>query len=154
LLVAAVFAFFGVAMTTILRSIDPRRRSVAFAALLAAALSCASNTLSGVDEPDFGEVVHHYRTLGSSKALALATEANGRWAYGARFAGGSREQAIEHALQACRNRARAGGMRARCLLFAVENEPAEETVRGCFARKIPSRRCAMQRRHQGPLSKP
>jgi hypothetical protein len=154
LLVAAVFASFGVAMTAIVRSIDRRHRLVAFAALLAAAVSCASSTLSGVDEPDFGEVVRHYRTLGSTKALALATEANGRWAYGARFASGTRERAIEDALRACSTSARSGGMRARCLLFAVENEPAPETVKGCFARKITSRRCAMQRRHQGALTKP
>jgi hypothetical protein len=131
-----------------------RHRCFFLAALLAATLSCASNTLSGVDEPDFGEVVGHYRTLASSKALALATEANGRWAYGARFASDSRERAIEDALQACDTRARSGGMRARCRLFAVENEPAAETVRGCFAAKIPSRRCAMQRRHQGALTRP
>jgi hypothetical protein len=141
-------------MTASVQSINRHHRSVAFAALLAVALSCASNTLSGVDETDFGEVIRHYRTLGSSKALALATEPNGRWAYGARFASGSRGQAIEDALQACGNRARSGGMRARCFLFVVENEPAEETVRGCFARKIASRRCAMQRRHQGALTKP
>ena len=141
-------------MTASAKSIDRRLQLVAFVSLLAAALSCASNTLSGVDEPDFGEVVRHYRTLGSSKALALATEAYGRWAYGARFASGSREQAIEDALRACSDAAYSGGMRARCHLFAIENEPAEETVRGCFARKIPSRRCAMQRRHQGTLTKP
>ena len=125
-----------------------------FAALLASMLSCASNTLSGVDEPDFGEVVRHYRTLESHKALALATEANGRWAYGARFASGSQEQAIEGALEACRTRAQSGGMRARCFPFAIENEPAPDTVEGCLVRKIPSRRCSMQRRHQGALTQP
>ena len=125
-----------------------------FAALLAAMLSCASNTLSGVDEPDFDEVVRHYRALQSQKALALATEANGRWAYGTRFASDSQQQAIEDALEACRSRAHSGGMRARCILFAVENEAAPDTVKGCFARTIPSRRCAMQRRHHGALTKP
>lgn len=133
-----------------------RRSALAavFAALLAWMLSCASNTLSGVDEPDFGEVVRHYRTLEPPKALALATEANGRWAYGARFTSGSREQAIEGALEACRSKARSGGMRAHCFPFAVENEPAAETVRGCLAHKLPSRRCQMQRRHRGDLTSP
>lgn len=130
-------------------------RLIIFAALLAVAVACASDTLSGVDEPDFGEVVRQYRTLGSNKALALATEANGRWAYGARFASDSREQAIEESLRACSIKARSGGMRAHCFLFAIENEPAPETVRRCFARKkIGSRRCAMQRRYQGALSRP
>ncbi len=122
--------------------------------LLVATLGCASNTLSGVDEPDFGEVVRHYRTLEANKALALATEANGRWAYGARFASGSRAEAIEDAVEACRDRARSGGMRARCILFAIENEPAPDTVGGCNAARIPSRRCAMQRRHQRILTGP
>jgi len=143
--VAAVFASFGVAMTG---------RLIIFAALLAVAVGCASNPLSGVDEPDFGDVVRQYRTLGANKALALATEANGRWAYGARFASDSREQAIEESLRACRIKTRSGGMRARCFLFAIENEPAPETVRRCFASKISSRRCAMQRRHQGLLTRP
>jgi len=122
--------------------------------LLVATLGCASDTLSGVDEPDFGEVVRHYRTLEANKALALATEANGRWAYGARFASGSRAEAIEDAVEACRTKARSGGMRARCILFAIENEPAPDTVGGCNAGRIPSRRCAMQRRHQGMLTRP
>jgi hypothetical protein len=120
----------------------------------AATLGCASHTLSGVDEPDFGEVVRHYRTLASKKALALATEANGRWSYGVRFASGSREEAIEEALEGCRARARSGGMRARCLLFAIENDPAPDTIAGCYAGMVPSRRCHMQRRHQGILSEP
>jgi hypothetical protein len=141
-------------MKAIARSIVRRHPFPACAALLAAVICCTSTTLSGVDEPDFGEVVRHYRSLGPSKALALATEANGRWAYGARFAGVSPEQATEDALRACRESARSGGMRARCLLFAVENDPAPETVRGCLARRIPSRRCAMQRRHQGELTGP
>jgi hypothetical protein len=127
---------------------------VIFAVSIAAALCCASNQLSGVDEPDFDAVVRHYRTLPSSKALALATEANGRWAYGVRFASDSREQAATDALEACRSKALSGGMRARCILFAVENEPAPETVEGCLARVIPSRRCAMQRRHYGALTRP
>jgi hypothetical protein len=127
---------------------------VIFAVLIAAALSCASNRLSGIDEPDFDEVVRHYRTLGSSKALALATEANGRWAYGVRFAADSQEQAIADALEACRTRTHSGGMRARCILFAIENEPAPETVEGCLTRMIPSQRCAMQRRHHGALTRP
>jgi hypothetical protein len=145
LLAAAVFASFGVAMTG---------RIIMTAAFLAVAVACASNTLSGVDEPDLGEVVRQYGTLESNKALALATEANGRWAYGARFASDSREQAIEESLRACSIKARSGGMRARCFLFAIENEPAPETVRRCLARKISSRRCAMQRRYQGALSRP
>jgi hypothetical protein len=122
--------------------------------LLTAALGCASQTLSGVDEPDFGEVVRHYQTLASKKALALATEANGRWAYGVRFASASQAEAIEDALEACGTRARSGGMRARCLLFAIENQPAPDTVRGCNAGMLPSRRCAMQRRHQRLLTRP
>ena len=121
---------------------------------IAAALSCASNQLSGVDEPDFDEVVRHYRTLESSRALALATEANGRWAYGVRFAADSQEQATADALEACRNKTLSGGMRARCILFAIENEPAPETVEGCLTRMIPSQRCAMQRRHRGTLTRP
>lgn len=125
-----------------------------FAPLLGAVFSCASTTLSGIDQPDFDPVVRHYRTLEPKKALALATEADGRWAYGLRFASTSQEKAIEDALEACRTQARSGGMRARCFLFAVENEPAPDTVRGCFARTIPSRRCAMQRRHYGALIGP
>jgi hypothetical protein len=134
--------------------IHPVALWVTFAVLLAAAISCASNRFSGVDEPDFDQVVRHYRTLESNKALALATEANRRWAYGVRYASGSQEQAIQDALEACRTRTRSGGMRARCILFAVENQPAPDTVEGCLVRTIPSQRCAMQRRHHGALTRP
>ena len=127
---------------------------VIFAACLAAALSCASNTYSGANEPDFDEVVRRYRTLEPHKALALATEADGRWVYGIRFAGSSPEQAIEEAIDACRGKAHLDGTRARCIPFAVENEPAPDTMKGCLAGMIPSQRCAMQRRHYGALVKP
>ncbi len=121
--------------------------------LLLGAAACASTVLSGFDEPDFGEVVSEYRGLQSHKALALTTEANGRWAYGVRFAVASPEKAIHDALTACRAAARAGGMRAGCYPFAIENEPARETLRGCSPpnRRIGSRRCAMQRQYQGAL---
>ncbi len=123
--------------------------------LLLGAAACASTALSGIDEPDFGEVVRKYRELQSHKALALVTEANGRWAYGARFAGASREEAIHDALTACRAAARSGGMPANCFAFAIENEPAWETLDDCTPpnRRIPSRRCAMQRQHQSKLGR-
>jgi hypothetical protein len=127
---------------------------VIFAVFLAALLSCASNTYSGADEPDFDEVVRRYRTLDPHKALALATEADGRWVYGVRFASGSQERAIEDAIDACRGKARLEGTRARCILFAVENEPAPDTTKGCLTGMIPSQRCAMQRRHYGALTRP
>jgi predicted small secreted protein len=125
-----------------------------FAVSIASVLSCASNTFSGAGEPDFDEVVRRYRELDSHKALALATEADGRWVYGVRFASASQEQAIEEAIESCRNRARLDGTRAQCIPFAVENEPAPETVRDCLKGTIPSRRCAMQRRHYGALTNP
>jgi hypothetical protein len=125
-----------------------------FGVFLAAGLSCASNTLSGVDEPDFDEVVRHYRTLQSHKVLALATEADGHWAYGVRFASDSQQQATLDAVEACRSKAMLNGMRAPCILFAIENQPAPDTVEGCLTRMIPSRRCAMQRRHYGALTQP
>lgn len=127
---------------------------VILAVSVAALLSCASNQLSGVGQPDFDGVVRRYRTLGSSKALALATEADGRWAYGVRFAADSPEQATAGALEACRSEALSDGMRARCILFAIENQPAPEAVEGCLARMLPSQRCAMQRRHHGALTGP
>lgn len=127
---------------------------VIFAVCLAAVFSCASNTFSGANESDFDEVVRRYRTLEPHKALALATEADGRWVYGVRFAGSSLEQAIEEAIDACRSKARLDGTRAQCILFAVENEPAPDTKRGCLTGMIPSQRCAMQRRHYGALTKP
>ena len=122
--------------------------------LLLGAAACASTTLSGVDEPNFGEVVRKYGGLKSHKALALTTEANGRWAYGVRFAGASPEEAIHDALTACRTAARAGGMRADCFAFAIEDEPARETLDGCSPPnlRIRSRRCAMQRQYQGALA--
>jgi hypothetical protein len=127
---------------------------VIFAVCLAAALSCASNTYSGANEPDFDEVVRHYRTLESPKALVLATEADGRWVYGVRFAGESQEQAVEEAIDACRKESRLDGTRARCIPFAIENEPAPDTRRDCLKGMIPSQRCAMQRRHYGALTGP
>ena len=127
---------------------------VIFAVCLAAALSCASNTYSGANESDFDEVVRHYRTLESHKALVLATEADGRWVYGVRAASASQEQAVEDAIDACRKESRLDGTRARCIPFAIENEPAPYTRKRCLTGMIPSQRCAMQRRHHGALTRP
>jgi len=134
-----------------------RASRVGRAGALAVALvlgACASTTLTGLDDPDFAATLRRYRGLEGAKALALATEANGRMAWGVRYGARGEPQAREGALEACRATARAGGMRAHCHLFAVGDEPDPDTMTGCLARRLPSRRCEMQRRFHGDLVKP
>ncbi|MBW2241949.1 MAG: hypothetical protein JRH01_08165 [Deltaproteobacteria bacterium] len=115
------------------------------------ATACATSSLSGYDEPDFPAVIAQYKALAGTKVLALGTEANGRFAWGITAGEASETEARNEALDRCRRAARSGGMRATCYAFAVGDEPAVDTVRDCAARKLPSRRCHMQRQHQGKL---
>jgi hypothetical protein len=128
------------------------RRLAPLAAVLIAAAGCTTtSSLSGFDEPDFAEVVAHYQTLQEPKLLALATEANGRFAWGIAAGEAAEADASAVALKRCRKAARSGGMRSQCLAFAVGDQPAPDTVEGCAARRITSRRCEMQRSYQGKL---
>ncbi len=128
---------------------------LALAALaLAAAFACTTtSSLSDFDEPDPAEVVVRYGALASPKALALATEANGRYAWGIATGEATEAGARSTALDRCRRAARAGGMRADCHLFAVDDLPAADTVEGCSLRRIPSSRCGMQKRYQADLGR-
>ncbi|MCP5057169.1 MAG: hypothetical protein GY937_10645 [bacterium] len=118
-----------------------------------ATAGCATSSLSGYDEPDFPAVVAQYKALEGAKVLALGTEANSRFAWGISAGEASEADARNGALDRCRRAARSGGMRATCYVFAVGNEPAADTVRDCAARRLPSRRCHMQRQNQGKLGK-
>ncbi|MCP3986135.1 MAG: hypothetical protein GY723_17260 [bacterium] len=121
--------------------------------LLIVGAGCATSSLSGFDEPEFPAVIARYQTLEGIKVLALATEANGRFAWGVVAKMESEADALDGALGRCRRAARSGGMRATCYAFAVGDDPASDTVRSCAARRLPSRRCHMQRQHQGKLRK-
>lgn len=120
---------------------------------LIVAPACATSSLSGFDEPDFPAVIARYQTLSDTKVLALATEANGHFAWGIAAGKASEADALGAAIDRCRRAARSGGMRATCYAFAVGNDPAPDTVRDCAARRLPSRRCQMQRQHQGKLGR-
>ena len=115
-------------------------------------LGCVSTTsLSGFDEPGFPEVVARYQALGSEKSLALATEANGRFAWAISAGEPTEVEAAQLALERCRKAARSGGMRSDCYAFAIGDEAAPDTVRACTERRLGSRRCEMQKAHQGLL---
>ena len=118
------------------------------------ALSCVTSGRSGFDEGDFADVVAAYRAAPGPKALALGTEANGRWAYAFVESRPSTEGAVEEALASCQKSARSGGLRATCRLFARDDEAASETVDACLARKMAARRCQMQRQFQSGLLVP
>jgi hypothetical protein len=121
---------------------------------LVLALACAAQRLAGVDEPDFAKVVSRYRAEPGEKALALATEANGRFGFAMSVGKASPEAASQEALDSCQATAKAGELRSTCVLFAVGDAPAPETVQGCLARRLPSRRCTMQREFQAGLAPP
>ncbi len=123
--------------------------------LLAAALAGCAGTASlfDFDAPAFETVVSRYSAMEDRKALALATEANGRFAWGIATGEASEADARAGAADRCRRAARSGGMRADCHAFAVDDAPARDTVEGCAARQLPSRRCFMQRQFQGKLGR-
>lgn len=128
-------------------------RTTVFLFALIVASGCATSSLSGVDKPDFSAVIADYLSLGGTKVLALGTEANGRFAWGISAGEGTEADALSDAIDRCRRAARSGGMRATCYAFAVGDEPAADTVTSCAERHLPSRRCRMQRQHQGQLRK-
>ena len=114
-------------------------------------LGCATTSLSGFDEPGLPELIERYKALGGEKSLALATEANGRFAWAISAGEPSQIEATQLALERCRKAARSGGMRSDCYAFAIGDEAAPETVRKCTERRLGSRRCEMQKAHQGLL---
>ena len=132
-------------------SILPAHHALAVVLLMSGAACATTSSLSDFDKPDFPEVIERYKTLPGEKFLALATEANGRFAWGIAENEASEVDARSLALERCRRAARSGGMRSDCHGFAAGDDPAPDTVEGCAARRITSRRCHMQRKHQGML---
>jgi len=127
-------------------------RSFLIAVALVASSACTTtSSLSDFDKPDFASVIERYQGLNGERYLALATEANGRFAWGIAAGEASASVAKELALERCAKAAKSGGMRADCFGFAVGDLPDPDTVKGCYERRITSRRCRMQKTHQAAL---
>ncbi len=130
----------------------PATRFVLFlVALLVSSACTTTSSLSDFDKPDFSSVIERYKGLTGERYLALATEANGRFAWGIAAGEGSPSVARKLALERCAKAAKSGGMRADCIGFAVGDLPDPETTKGCYERRITSRRCRMQKTHQARL---
>ena len=103
------------------------------AILLALALgwlaACASRGLEGAAGLRFEEVLRRYRDYEPRKALALAMDQNGRWAYGASEALLTAGSAEKKALDQCRKTAAAVGVAAECRIYASGDQIAWEGPR-------------------------
>ncbi len=129
-------------------------RFVLFAVALMASSACTTtSSLSDFDKPEFSSVIERYQGLAGDgeRYLALATEANGRFAWGIAAGEASAAVAKQLAMERCAKAAKSGGMRADCFGFAVGDQPDPETTKGCYERRITSRRCRMQKTHQAQL---
>ena len=88
-----------------------------------------------------------YQLSGGKKALALAVDANGRKAYSVRSGDWRQKSSNRKALAACNSKAARHGVQAQCYLFAIGDEAAPSTLKGCAMGRISEKRCAFQRRY-------
>ena len=108
-------------------------------------LGCATTQLAPTS--GFEETLDVYRLSSGKKALALAVDENGRKAYSVLFGAWSQKSANQRAMAACNANAARRGVEAQCYLFAVGDEAAPSTLRGCAEGRIGARRCALQQQY-------
>ncbi len=108
-------------------------------------LGCSTTMLA--PDSGFEEVLDAYHLSGGKKALALAVDAKGRKAYSVRSGDWRQKSANRKALAACNSKAARHGVDAQCYLFAIGDEAAPSTLKGCAMGRINEKRCAFQRRY-------
>jgi hypothetical protein len=124
------------------------RRSLLLAtAWLAAVVAAACPTTQLEPTATLEEAVRVYRLSKDPKAMAIASDEYGQRAWGVFYGGLRQERATEEALAACERNAARAGVRAPCYLFAIGDQPAQQTVRACAEGRIGPRRCAVQSRY-------
>ena len=106
---------------------------------------CATTELGPTSS--FDETLNVYRLSKGKKALAVAVDENGKRAFAALYGSLSQASANEKALVGCTKNAERSGVQATCYLFAIGDEAAPSTLRGCAEGRINSRRCALQEQH-------
>jgi len=127
-----------------------KKSSMRLPLLLALLLSlgCATTELDRTS--GFEETLHVYSLSKGKKALAVAVDENGKRAFAALYGSWSQASADEKALVECTENAERSGVEATCYLFAIGDEAAPSTLRGCAEGRIGARRCALQ--EQYPLA--
>jgi hypothetical protein len=108
-------------------------------------LGCSTTMLA--PDSGFEEVLGAYHLSSGKKALALAVDPKGRKAYAVRSGDWRQKSCNRKALAACNSKAARHGIAAQCYLFAVGDEAAPSTLRGCTMGRISEKRCALQRRY-------
>jgi hypothetical protein len=109
------------------------------------ALGCATTQLAPTS--GFQETLDVYLLSSGKKALALAADENGKKAFSVLYGDWSQKSANRKALAACNAKAARHGVEAQCFLFAIGDEAAASTLRGCAKGWIGARRCALQQQH-------
>jgi hypothetical protein len=124
-----------------------QRRLLASVALLAALAISACRTTQLEPTATLDEAVRIYRLSKDAKAMAVAADEYGKRTWGVFYGALRQDKANEEALAGCERNAARAGVRAPCYLFAIGDQPAAETVRGCAEGRIGPRRCAVQSQH-------
>ena len=117
------------------------------ATLLTLVLFLGCSTTMPAPDSGFEEVLGAYHLSGGKKALALAVDEKGRKAYSVRSGDWRQKSSNRKALAACNSKAARHGVKAQCYLFAVGDEAAPSTLKGCAMGRISEKRCAFQRRY-------
>jgi hypothetical protein len=108
-------------------------------------LGCATTQLAPTS--GFEETLEVYRFSSGKKALAVAADENGKRAFSVLYGAWSQKSANRKALAACNAKAARHGVEAQCYLFAIGDQAAPSTLRGCAKGWIGARRCALQQQH-------
>jgi hypothetical protein len=87
--------------------------------------ACAMSSRLRGQDLSFEELLARYRGLEPVRALAVARDPNGAWAYGVSDGNLSQKSATERALRECRRSAADAGIRADCRLYAIGDERVE-----------------------------
>ncbi len=95
----------------------------------------------------FEEALDLYRLSSGKKAMALAMDKSGSKAFSFYYGHLLQKSANRKALAACNAKAARGGVEAQCYLFAIGDEAAPSTLRGCTKGWIGARRCALQQQY-------
>ena len=117
---------------------------------LLAGLACTTTQLPPAS--GFEEALDVYRLSSGKKAMAVAVDEEGRKEFSVLYGAWRQKSANEKALAFCNQKAARRGIEAQCYLFAIGDEAAPSTLRGCAEGWIGARRCALQKQY--PLGGP
>jgi hypothetical protein len=87
--------------------------------------ACPMSPRLGGQDMSFEELLAKYRGLEPVRAMAVARDPDGAWAYGVSDGNLSQTGASERALRECRRNAADAGVRADCRLYLIGDEAVE-----------------------------